>query len=241
MSRSRVCNVWNQWLMIKMWFCNSIPPTDGPTSFFPNLGQRCSSCSVGIWSAFGCTSGSIGNCSKRVFKNVIWNIVLIYVDLIWNELTYGQRCLPWWSLSFLSLPNKTESRMLQSFKTSVSWARDDLRPTRFKTCYIIDSCYNIAYFIIIYVQVLNNERPVLNNKRLLLPWYSGWDLVFVSSTGSLPVFPSEVVSINVASIVVIWAAESRRQFIDVACIPSLPLRMSFERYNIHCIKISDFF
>ena len=130
-----------------MWFCNSIPPTDGPTSFFPNLGQRCSSCSVGIWSAFGCTSGSIGNCSKRVFKNVIWNIVLIYVDLIWNELTYGQRCLPWWSLSFLSLPNKTESRMLQSFKTSVSWARDDLRPTRFKTCYIIDSCYNIAYFM----------------------------------------------------------------------------------------------
>ena len=144
LSRSRVCNVWNQWLMIKMWFCNSIPPTDGPTSFFPNLGQRCSSCSVGIWSAFGCTSGSIRYYSKRVFKNVIWNIVLIYVDLIWNELTYGQRCLPWWSLSFLSLPNKTESRMLQSFKTSVSWARDDLRPTRFKTCYIIDSCYNIA-------------------------------------------------------------------------------------------------
>ena len=100
------------------------------------------------------------------------------------------------------------------------------------TCVLQDSKHAISLIPVIilhiYVSVLNNERPVLNNKRLLLPWYSGWDLVFVSSTGSLPVFPSEVVSINVASIVVIWAAESRRQFIDVAWIPSLPLRMSFK-------------
>ena len=110
------------------------------------------------------------------------------------------------------------------------------------TCVLQDSKHAISLIPVIILHILlNNERPVLNNKRLLLPWYSGWDLVFVSSTGSLPVFPSEVVSINVASIVVIWAAESRRQFIDVAWIPSLPLRMSFERYNIHCIKISDFF
>ena len=78
------------------------------------------------------------------------------------------------------------------------------------TCVLQDSKHAISLIPVIIlhifwgiVPVLNNERTVLNNKRLLLPWYSGWDLVFVSSTGSLPVFPSEVVSINVASIVVI--------------------------------------
>ena len=98
------------------------------------------------------------------------------------------------------------------------------------TCVLQDSMHVILLILVI---ILHNYKDNLKSqhwiiKQLLLPWYSGWDPVFVSSTGSLAVFPSDVVSINVASIVVIWAAESRRQFIDVAWIPSLPLRMSFK-------------
>ena len=70
------------------------------------------------------------------------------------------------------------------------------------TCVLQNSKHALSLIpVMIMIRII--YVPVLNDKKLLLPWYSGWDLVFVSSTGSLPVFPSEVVSINVASIVVI--------------------------------------
>ena len=139
---------------------------------------------------------------------------------------YQMAILPCINFSFPRL-NMALSRMLQSFKISVSWANDDLRPENLnRIMKIIIYCYE-SIFVFRQYSLKTHKRSQLTITQSLLPLW--WVAAFsVSSTGSLPVvFPREVVSIT-ASIVVIWAEELRRPELWPP-IPSLPLNISLKR------------